>query len=60
MRTLKGIKQFRERRKLEKYDELAPQIKGHIVMYPLGFLCDEELLPPKTVVEHYVSHETFV
>jgi len=39
---MKQIKTFQERRKLDRYDELAPHIKGHIVQYPTRFLSEEK------------------
>eukprot|EP01016_Furgasonia_blochmanni_P054772 TRINITY_DN9067_c0_g1_i3.p1 TRINITY_DN9067_c0_g1~~TRINITY_DN9067_c0_g1_i3.p1 ORF type:complete len:270 (+),score=60.57 TRINITY_DN9067_c0_g1_i3:109-810(+) len=50
-------KELEDNRKPELYDELAPQIRGLAVEFPLYFLCDEDLLPPALKLEGGVVPE---
>jgi len=60
MRTLAQIDEMKKARNLEKYGELASNLKGHTVWFPLDFLADENLRPPMTTMEYYLSDQTFV
>ena len=59
-KTIKDVDESAAKRDLSKYDELAPQIQGHVVWYPLDFLSEESLTTPINTMEYYIPDQTFV
>jgi phospholipase D1/2 len=60
IKLLSEIEEFKKKQDLSKYEELAPNIQGHLVWYPLEFLANDQLSAPMNTVEYYISDQTFV
>jgi len=56
---LQEVKEFKETRNLDRYDELAGQIQGNIVEFPLHFLVDDDLTFKMTNKEYLVPNINF-
>ena len=55
----KGMKEYKEKNVKELYERYKGDIKGHIVEFPLDFLCEEELGISFFSVENLVPERNF-
>ena len=58
--NLSMIKEYSQMADLSLYEKYSKRIKGHIVQFPLNFLCEEDLKISVTQKEYLLPDSTFI
>jgi len=56
---LQDIKEFKQLKNLDRYDELVGQIQGNLVEFPMNFLVDDDLTFTMANKEYFVPDINF-
>ncbi|CAK62572.1 unnamed protein product (macronuclear) [Paramecium tetraurelia] len=59
IRKVSDYQEFKANKHLDEYDQFKSFIKGHAVIFPLQFLCEEDLNIKVTQKEYYVPENSF-